>query len=66
MYHMKIFLIFIKQNKSKVSNNIQKTIYCYNYKKDVPYCIIDVVKGYIIEGTKQNNILIKSRKSTML
>lgn len=54
MFHMKIFLNFMKQSKSKVSDFMQKTIYCNNCKKDVPYYNIDVIKGCVIEGIKQN------------
>lgn len=35
---------------------MQKTIYCHNCKKDVPYYTIDVIKGCIIKGIKQNYI----------
>ena len=44
----------MEQSKSKVSDFMQKTIYCNNCKKDVPYYNIDVIKGCVIEGIKQN------------
>lgn len=54
MFHMKIFLNFMEQSKSKVSDFMQKTIYCNNCKKNVSYHTIDVVKSCVIEETKQN------------
>lgn len=44
----------LKNKRKEKCKYAKKTIYCDNCKKDVPYYNIDVVKGYIIEGTKQN------------